>query len=439
MEALEWIIETLATLSECIISIYFITTYLDSKYEGKSKISTMCLAILFLFTIIFFKDAFMVREGYFALIYPALYTLYAVICLKGNLIGKISISFFAFILNLVTIITIPYLVSKLTGVEIYDMIEHFNALRIITLMLTKVVYFYALLIVLKLHLHKRLTYNTNQSIFVVLFQLITLIVLVFILNGTNYTPSNQINQMLLIIACGGVILSNVMTYLLINRINYVNQVETDLLLLQQQHDYQKQYINDVKELHQEVNHVRHDLKNHMYAISILLQQKQYDQAMDYLEQFTKDKINNKYNYVRSGNDVADAIINTKIAICKEKDIEIVCHISSSMEGVSPVDLGTILTNLFDNAIEACEKQKDRKIFLVISEKKGYISILMKNSIDRSVLRDNPKLFTSKKEKQGHGIGTKSITKTVKKYNGLIEFYEQEHAFICDILLRTQES
>ncbi len=65
-----------------------------------------------------------------------------------------------------------------------------------------------------------------------------------------------------------------------------------------------------------------------------------------------------------------------------------------------------------------------------------MSILVSNSIETSVLTDNENLETSKKDKELHGIGIKTIKEIVKKYDGMIQFYEEEKEFCCHILLKT---
>lgn len=90
-------------------------------------------------------------------------------------------------------------------------------------------------------------------------------------------------------------------------------------------------------------------------------------------------------------------------------------------------------NLIDNAIEAAEKSKDKKIVLEISEKGEYLSILLSNSIDESVLESNANLETTKTDKEYHGIGVKNIKGTVMKYDGMIQYYEENSMFFCHIL------
>lgn len=57
---------------------------------------------------------------------------------------------------------------------------------------------------------------------------------------------------------------------------------------------------------------------------------------------------------------------------------------------------------------------------------------MKNSVRDSVIKNNPDFKTTKKHKDIHGYGIKSIKDIVKKYNGMMELFEQDSFFIADI-------
>ena len=66
-------------------------------------------------------------------------------------------------------------------------------------------------------------------------------------------------------------------------------------------------------------------------------------------------------------------------------------------------------------------------------KKGFDVIIIKNSIDESVLEKNPNLVTIKEE-PNHGYGMKQIKSIVEKYDGNIDIYEKNEMFIISIML-----
>lgn len=86
-------------------------------------------------------------------------------------------------------------------------------------------------------------------------------------------------------------------------------------------------------------------------------------------------------------------------------------------------------------MEASIKVTDPKIEIILSKKKDYYTIIVKNRIEQSVLKNNVMLKTTKKDKQWHGIGIQSIREIVHRYNGMMEYYEKDDWFIANIWLR----
>lgn len=79
-------------------------------------------------------------------------------------------------------------------------------------------------------------------------------------------------------------------------------------------------------------------------------------------------------------------------------------------------------------------EKPRSIFLKIFSYENKYSILIKNTVAKSVLQNNPRFITDKANRYLHGIGMKSIEHTVDKNGGYIQRYEEDGMFCVHILL-----
>jgi len=78
----------------------------------------------------------------------------------------------------------------------------------------------------------------------------------------------------------------------------------------------------------------------------------------------------------------------------------------------------LLSNLFDNAIEACCKvESERYIHLEFTLRKMQLEIILKNSTDGKYISEKG-VFKTTKQGGIHGIGMKHIESIVKKYNGI---------------------
>ena len=76
---------------------------------------------------------------------------------------------------------------------------------------------------------------------------------------------------------------------------------------------------------------------------------------------------------------------------------------------------------------------------MISRQKGYVNFIIKNWISESVLKKNPDLTTNKTDTQLHGFGIASVTDIVKKYGGMLDFFEKDNFFVADIWLPSKSS
>ena len=136
----------------------------------------------------------------------------------------------------------------------------------------------------------------------------------------------------------------------------------------------------------------------------------------------------------------NAVVNAKFNDAKSKGIDTSLRLVVQIPHDLEFDLSIMLSNLLDNAIEACEKNpSNAQILLTISEEAGYYRIVVRNTIAASVLKKNQELKTEKANKKLHGWGLRSVTDLVSKRNGLIDFYEKEGMFYVDILLPIEEN
>ena len=94
----------------------------------------------------------------------------------------------------------------------------------------------------------------------------------------------------------------------------------------------------------------------------------------------------------------------------------------------------IVGNLIDNAIENCDSNFNKQLWVSIGTKPEYYFISIKNSIKDSVLAANPDLNTTKVDSEHHGIGINNVRLLVNHYQGLIKFEEDEGYFIVKILI-----
>lgn len=182
--------------------------------------------------------------------------------------------------------------------------------------------------------------------------------------------------------------------------------------------------DEIRTLHENVRRIKHDMKNHLMVLASYLNGGDYDNAKAYTSQIL-DKLNAAHSYIETGNSLLNHILNEKLNKARENGISVKAEIENLSFGrMESLDFSALLSNLLDNAIEA----KPTEISVVISQRRGYETILVKNAISRSVLSENPNLKTIKSDSSSHGMGIPQIKAITEKYDGMCDFYEEDGCF-----------
>lgn len=210
-------------------------------------------------------------------------------------------------------------------------------------------------------------------------------------------------------------------------------MEKKLADMQYEYEKQKELAEEVQRVQGQIRALKHDMKNHTLVMLSFLEEERTEEAKKYAGAIL-DKLNKMYTYVNVGNSLLNYILNNKLSNAKEQGCQIKAEIENlAFSYMDSVDFSALLNNILDNAIESARLSSDKKMEVQITSQKGFDIITVKNSIDRSVLENNPQLISSKTE-PGHGLGMKQVKAIVEKYNGRLDIYEKKNMFVVSILL-----
>lgn len=212
--------------------------------------------------------------------------------------------------------------------------------------------------------------------------------------------------------------------------------ERKLILLEKEKlkiDTDVSYYNILERQNTALREFAHDAKHHINAINALNTNPEVEaQLSKILSSLTVyDKV------CHSGNRTLDVIIDRYAAECKMENISFEFDIkNNNLSSVDGYDLVAILGNLLDNAVEAAKKSDEKFITLETDFRNGYSVIIARNSCPENIkLTVNELPKTTKKNKQLHGFGLKSVLNTVKKYNGDIDFDCENKVFLATAMLK----
>ena len=197
---------------------------------------------------------------------------------------------------------------------------------------------------------------------------------------------------------------------------------------------------ELRELHQNVRQLKHDMKNHLMVMTSYLNSEEYDQARAYTSELL-DKFSTMHSYIETGNVLLNHILNEKLSYAKSMGILVKAEIENlAFAKMDRMDFSALLSNMLDNAIEALLREKEEELSqrlqmqVVISAQRGYETICVKNQISSSVFVKNPNLETSKEEKDLHGLGVGKIKAIVAQYGGMADFYEEDNFFCVKVFI-----
>lgn len=188
----------------------------------------------------------------------------------------------------------------------------------------------------------------------------------------------------------------------------------------------------------ELRTLKHDIDHHMQTLSSLISANHSQEALLYLDKIG-DELSKNHPILSSGNLPVDCILSNKIQLAQMKNIPIEYSVLlPNRLPLNDVDLCSLLGNLCDNAIEACDKlpaTAEKRIDLHIMPFQDMLSIKITNPSDGNYKKDkNGLLLSTKSNDSQHGIGLKQIEKIVTKYNGFTTIQPGDNDFAVDILI-----
>lgn len=424
-----------ATLVETTIFLRFLVKLLGRRYSGFCNAGLQVAFWLFINTYMLFVNYMDPRYSAFSdIVVLIIYIIFAYVVTSGSAILKLIVPAITitgiFIINL----SISSLISVITSISLSDLVTGRDPIRVITLFITKVLFLLATQITLKLIKPKEIILNANEYFAVGLSFLCSVLIVAFFTEYQYHQTTIDFEQHTVIILIS-VMLINLASTILFAMLVKKSRENQQYMLEQVQFQEQQKMYQSICSAYRNLEMIRHDMKNDLLILQNMVHQRKNDDAEKYIENYTRMRIEQFHVYVTTGVELIDAIINIKVNYAREKQIEVFCNVSSDFSDYDSYDIVNLFSNAIDNAIESAVNQKNKFISIEISHKRNYLCLKIGNAIDESVLKHNAELKTSKSDKQLHGIGKLSMRNIVEKYDGMMEFYEENGMFFVDLLLK----
>lgn len=378
-----------------------------------------------------FSEYLTMRQTFAILLFSAFMFWHVKISIKKSFV--LATLFDALLLALDYLI---YLISRWFPLDKELLGQQYGIGRILVYLLGKVILFLLILLIGKQFgkksIEKMLDTEWLRFLF---FPVFTIAAISAMLSVFGYVQTVEQANLLIIIAFGMVVM-NIIVFYLINDIVEREMKMHQNKVFQIQARNQLEMYRSISENFDKQKRKTHEYKNQIACIDSLLEKKQYSKLDEYVKKIY-GSLNNEPDAINTNNVIVNAILNTKYQEADTKGIVFVFRINDLSElTIKDEDVVTILSNLLDNAIEACEKCEDKRVikFKLVKEEDRII-IAVKNTYNYDIVYEHGEVKTTKTfEADEHGVGIKNILKTIEKYGGSYVIEDKNKEFYFSIII-----
>ena len=215
-------------------------------------------------------------------------------------------------------------------------------------------------------------------------------------------------------------IANIAMIYVINSIEKATEQEQDLRMLRQQISIQTENYIALKKNYGVQRKSTHEFERHIQVVRYLLDRREYEAAQEYVRQLQTDRTLKVFS-ITSNNPIIDVVLNQKHQVAQENGIKMHVKVNDlSSITIKANELVVLLSNLLDNAIEACMKLEHGKeiVCSILKEDGIYISIRNTSPPVKIVHGEIP---TTKQDPAEHGYGLQAV-----KY--ILDQLEAEYTF-----------
>lgn len=260
-----------------------------------------------------------------------------------------------------------------------------------------------------------------------IFPIFTIMVIIALLTGFEIPLNNSQKNILICIVFGLIVLNIVVFYLISDILKREVQIRENKILMER--------VKSETEHYDELRKREHEYKNQIAFIAALTKDRKLDELNEYLKAYTKTFIG-KIDSIDTNHMIVNSIINLKYQEAREKGIIFVVKISDlSKLQMKDDDIVLILSNLLNNAIEACEKCKEPTIKVKIVKERRQTVISVVNTLAVAPVMVGEKYISTKTvDTNSHGIGIENIKEAVERYGGTCVIRHNQSSFQFSILI-----
>lgn len=194
-------------------------------------------------------------------------------------------------------------------------------------------------------------------------------------------------------------------------------------------DMREVYYQSLKREQQQVRTLRHDMRNHLAALSGLLERNDAKRAQEYLQSLSQSAALSSVKRFCE-NETVNAVLASKAVDIERAGLTADLGVSLPEHlPVSDPDLCALFGNALDNAIEAAKEAQDKRITVRARTDKGLLMLRVTNAYAGERQQLQKGLFsTTKADKASHGFGLAGMREIAARHGGTLEAEADKNRF-----------
>lgn len=418
---------------ETICCIIFFEIFEQTKIERKTNwlsywMIVISLSTFYLGTAIIFETHMIVKQVVVILLAAVLNSLY-----RKWTFGKCIVvsTVFQSILLIADFMTILLKKSLLdNGAEENDL-ESF-----IIIVLSKLILFLLVLAINNMFRQNDTVYiEEKEWLIFFIMPFFSMMILIAIAKNAEFVTNAKLEQFFWMLAIG-LVCVNILMFYFMQSIGKRGYLLKEKALLELETRNQMHLYETITDQMQEQRKISHEYKNQLTCIQALCTTKKYDELTQYMERISEDVLHD-LDYIDTNHVLVNSVLNVKYQEAMEQSILFICKIND-LSGLTmdSAELVVLLSNLLNNAIEACKKcDGERKLKLKCVYEHGNFILSVKNTYDGKLNVVGETLYTTKKRnKESHGIGLKNVMQVIEKNKGYYAMNYTDTEFYISIVI-----
>lgn len=272
--------------------------------------------------------------------------------------------------------------------------------------------------------HKYLPIRTSWLVIILIFPVVSISMLYVVFFG--YRDSNDLSLLAFIFSVA-LAVANICILYLIQKMEQQIRQEQEFALLGQQMEIQSKSILALEKSYRAQRQATHEFQHHLQTIGNLLDTSHNQPAQEYINTLLNTQTQRIF-CIQCGHPILDALLNQKYQLACENNIDMQIQVND-LSGISVPNemLVVLLSNLLDNAIEACEKLSGERTILCRFVLEDTLFLSVQNSSLPVVITDGC-IQTTKEPKEEHGFGLVNVGKILEQLGAEYTFTYENNMF-----------